>query len=81
MGQVQTVGYSHLESKSFWTLEELSNYLGYSKSYIYKLTSTNSLPYYKFNGKVMFGRDEIFERIKSGLVKSNEQLKQEVLFR
>lgn len=77
----RNVDYGQMEQKSFWTLEELSAYLGYTRSYIYKLTSTNVLPHYKFQGKLMFGRDDIFEIIRSGLVKSNNQLEEEAFAR
>ena len=41
------------------TLEEGCQYLGYTKSYVYKLTSAGILPYSKPNGKSIF-----FERKK-----------------
>lgn len=68
-----------LENKSYWSLEEFANYTGYSKNYAYKLISRNQIPYYKFIGKVMFARDDVFRLIQNGLVKSNDQLEQEIL--
>jgi excisionase family DNA binding protein len=67
-----------IEQKTFWTIEELCAYTGYTRSYIYKLTHNNTLPYYKMLGKLMFSREDIFRIIQEGLVKSNDQLEKEV---
>ncbi|MDB4130909.1 helix-turn-helix domain-containing protein [Flavobacteriaceae bacterium] len=49
-----------LSKKNVLNLNELSDYTGYSKSYIYKLTSRNAIPYFKPSGKsVFFDRVEI----------------------
>ena len=49
-----------LSKKNVLNLNELSDYTGYSKSYIYKLTSRNAIPYFKPSGKaVFFDRMEI----------------------
>ena len=46
--------------KTVLTLNELSNYCGLSKSYLYKLTSSKSVPFYKPNGKnIYFEKSEI----------------------
>lgn len=47
-----------LSKKNVLNLNELSEYTGYSKSYIYKLTSRNAIPYFKPSGKAIF-----FDRI------------------
>ena len=41
-------------SKAVLTLEEVSNYTGFSRSYLYKLTSTGKIPCYKPQGKMIF---------------------------
>ena len=41
------------------TFEQGCNYLGYAKSYVYKLTSSGILPYSKPNGKSIFFDREI----------------------
>jgi excisionase family DNA binding protein len=47
-------------SKKVLNLNELADYIGFSKSYVYKLTSQNLIPHSKPNGKaVFFDRDEI----------------------
>ena len=43
-----------LSKKNVLNLNELSEYTGYSKSYIYKLTSRNAIPYFKPSGKAIF---------------------------
>ena len=40
--------------KDIFTVEELSDYTGFKKSYIYKLVHSNSIPFSKPNGKVLF---------------------------
>ena len=42
------------------TFEQGCQYLGYAKSYVYKLTSAGILPYSKPNGKsIFFDRDRL----------------------
>lgn len=49
-----------LQTKKALTVEDVANLTGYSKAYVYKLTSEGRLPYYKPNGKaIYFDRDEI----------------------
>ena len=49
-----------LSKKNVLNINELAGYTGYSKSYIYKLTSRNAIPYFKPSGKsVFFDRMEI----------------------
>ena len=45
--------------KAILNVEELSDYTGFKKSYIYKLVHTHSLPFSKPNGEILF-----FERTK-----------------
>lgn len=45
--------------KTILNVEELAEYTGFKKSYIYKLVHTNSLPFSKPNGKVLF-----FDKVK-----------------
>jgi excisionase family DNA binding protein len=47
-------------NKKVLNLNEVADYIGYSKSHIYKLTSTNQIPHSKPNGKgLFFDKDEI----------------------
>ncbi|MCD8292054.1 MAG: helix-turn-helix domain-containing protein [Prevotella sp.] len=41
-------------SKKVLTFDEVANYIGVSKNYLYKLTSTRKIPYYKPNGKLIY---------------------------
>ncbi len=45
--------------KTIFNVEELSDYTGFKKSYIYKLVHNNSIPFSKPSGKILF-----FERKK-----------------
>lgn len=40
--------------KEFLTIDELATYIGFKKSYIYKLVMNNKIPYSKPNGKTLF---------------------------
>ncbi len=49
-----------ISKKDVLNLNELCSYTGLSKSYLYKLTSANSIPYYRPNGKqIFFSKSEI----------------------
>lgn len=49
-----------LLQKKVLNMEEASKYLGLSVSHLYKLTSSDSIPYYKPNGKKLyFNRQEL----------------------
>lgn len=49
-----------LAAKNVLTFDDVAVLTGLSKSYLYKLTSTHKIPYYKPNGKlVYFNREEI----------------------
>ena len=43
-----------LSKKNVLNINELAEYTKYSKSYIYKLTSRNAIPYFKPSGKSVF---------------------------
>ncbi|MNK80365.1 Helix-turn-helix domain protein [compost metagenome] len=64
--------------KEILNVDELSDYTGFKKSYIYKLVHSNSIAYSKPNGKVLF-----FERKKIDLwllqnsFKSNFEIEEE----
>ena len=40
-------------AKELMTLEEAARFLGLKKSYLYKLTSTKQIPFYKYGGRVI----------------------------
>jgi excisionase family DNA binding protein len=63
--------YLLLASKEVLTLDEVAILTGLSKSYLYRLTSTHQIPYYKPTGKVIyFEKKEVEDWMKQGKVKS-----------
>ena len=51
-----------LSQKRVLSLEEGCQYLGYKKSYLYKLLCSNRIPYSKPNGKkIFFDREKLEE--------------------
>lgn len=61
-------------AKEVLTLEEASEYLGVSKSQLYKLTRTAAIPHYKPNGKfIYFDRKELVDWVKQNPVKTKKQ--------
>ncbi|MGN6248949.1 MAG: helix-turn-helix transcriptional regulator [Ginsengibacter sp.] len=56
------------------TFEQGCEYLGYKKSYVYKLTSAGILPYSKPNGKsIFFERKKLEAWMLSNASKSHEE--------
>lgn len=43
-----------LSQKNVLTFEEAATFIGISKSHLYKLTMTNSLPFYRPRGKMIY---------------------------
>ena len=61
--------------KKAMTLDEVAIYTSLSKSYLYKLTSTGSIPHYKPRSKMLyFDRNEIDE----WLLQNRQKLKSEI---
>ena len=52
--------------KEIFGLEEAANFLGLSKSTIYRLTSTNEIPFLKKGGKIWFERSSLLTWLKEG---------------
>lgn len=70
--------YSLLAAKNVLTLEDVSLLTGLSKSWLYKATCKNEIPYYKPNGKMLyFDRKEIEDWMRQGRVKTNAELEEE----
>lgn len=63
-----------LSKKPVLNIKDLCDYTGYSRSYIYKLTSRNVIPYFKPSGKMVF-----FEReeIDSWLLRNKQEVKEQ----
>lgn len=63
--------------KEVMNIEELSNYTGYSKSYLYRLCSQRLIPYYKpLNKTLFFKRSEIDRWIFENPVPTFKQIHQ-----
>lgn len=66
--------------KTILNVEELADYTGFKKSYIYKLVHTNSIPYSKPNGKILFfDRSKIDTWLLSNSSKSTEEIEREAV--
>lgn len=63
-----------LGAKKVLTFEDVALLTGLSRSYLYKLTSTNQIPHYKPSGKQLyFDRDEIEDWLKQNRVATVEE--------
>ncbi|QIY83030.1 helix-turn-helix domain-containing protein [Chryseobacterium sp. NEB161] len=66
--------------KSILNVEELAEYTGFKKSYIYKLVHENLIPFSKPNGKVLFfERKKIDEFLLQNASKSKDEISKEAL--
>ncbi len=67
-------------AKEVMTTEEVAKYMGVSKAYIYKLTMTRQIPYYKPMGKTcFFKRSELEAWLLSNRISTDEELEQQAL--
>ena len=57
-----------MRDKKTLTVVECSRYTGYSISYLYKLTSSKSIPHFKRGKKIYFDKDEIDAWLKQNKV-------------
>lgn len=74
LSRVENLGDQPVAPKEVLTLEEASDFLGVSKSQLYKLTRTASIPHYKPNGKyIYFDREELIEWVKQNPVRTKKQ--------
>lgn len=75
------------EERNFRNYKPLSfkkacEYLGISKSALYKLTHLKKIPYYKPNGKMIyFIEDELQEWVFRNRIKTNNEIQKEVINR
>lgn len=71
---------SNITQKTVLTFDEATIYTGISKSYLYKLTSLNEIPFYKPNGKMIyFDRLELEAWLKRTRISSKSELENEVI--
>lgn len=66
-----------LTSKKVLTFEEAAQFTGLSKSYLYKLTSTQRIPHFKPTGKlVYFNREELEMWLSQNRVSTTDEIEQ-----
>lgn len=64
-------------TKEVLTMEEVAQYMGVSKSYLYKLTMKQEIPYYKPTGKICyFNRKEIEDWLQSNKISTATEISQ-----
>ncbi len=62
-------------AKEVLTCDEVIQYMGVSKSYLYKLMSSRAIPYYKPMGKVcFFNRKELEAWLQKNRISTNEEI-------
>lgn len=67
-------------NKSMLNAEELCLLLGISKPYLYKLTSTGKIKFYRPFGKlIFFNKDEVLENLKQNPIKSLDEIENSAL--
>lgn len=59
------------EEIEFLSFKEAVAYLGTSKSFLYKKTSTKQIKFYKPNGKIFFKKEDLKTYITQGEVSAN----------
>ncbi len=70
----------YFAKKEYLTFEEACEYLGVSKSKLYKLTSTFSIPCHKPVGRMLyFNREELNEWLRSNPIKTSRSHEQDAI--
>ncbi len=69
-----------LQNKVVLNIDEVAQFTGLSKLYLYKLTSKNEIPHSKPNGKnIFFNKSEIEEWLLRNRQATNEELEAEAI--
>ena len=64
--------------KEVLTLQEAAQYMGIARSSLYKMTSNQTIPFYRPNGKlIFFDKDDILTWIRKNRVFSTEEIEEE----
>lgn len=67
--------YISMIEKEFLTTKEAAAYLGMALSYLYKMTSKKSIPFYTPTGKkIYFKKSELDEWMNNSRVATNEEI-------
>ncbi|WP_333597769.1 helix-turn-helix domain-containing protein [Chryseobacterium flavum] len=76
----QLLSAQSLQNKIVLNIDEVAQFTGISKLYLYKLTSKNEIPYSKPNGKnVFFNKSEIEKWLLRNRQATNEELENEAI--
>ena len=66
---------TYINTKEVLTSEEVSIYLGISKNYLYKLTSSRKIPHFKPFGKMCyFNREEVEEWVQNNKISTSSEI-------
>lgn len=69
-----------INSKIIYSIEEVAEYIGVSKGYVYKMTSRGLIPYYKPNGKTLyFKKEEIDDWLLRNRQSTNAEIETEAI--
>ncbi len=69
-----------LSQKSVLTFDEVAQFTGLSKSYLYKLTSTGRIPHYKpFNKVIYFERPQVEAWLLQNPIKTADEIEKEAV--
>ena len=63
--------------KTVLDLDEAVLYTGYSRGYLYKLTSTRQIPHFKKARKLFFNRSELDDWLQEQRIKTDEEIDSE----
>lgn len=64
--------------KEVLTVEEAAKFMGMARSSLYKMTSDQSIPFYRPNGKmIFFEKSDILSWIRKNRVSSREEIEEE----
>lgn len=66
-----------MAQKTVLDLDEAVLYTGYSRGYLYKLTSKKQIPHYKKSRKIFFNRTELDEWLQEQRIKTDEEIESE----
>ena len=61
-------------TEPFLTPDNLAEYLGISKTTVYRLVEKRDMPFYKFRGSLRFKLEEVMEYVKNSRVESADEI-------
>jgi|SRR5580658_2687845 excisionase family DNA binding protein len=62
-------------TKKIWTVDDFCSFTGISKAYVYHLTASRKIKYYRPSGKmIFFDPEEVIDFLKQNPVETNDSL-------